>query len=71
VFHSSLLLPCHVRKLPGGSVELMPIVLPMTLTGTQRRELATILLDGLDDDPDPATTTVLPTRQGHFVHIAG
>ena len=69
MFHSSLLLPCHVRKLPGGSVELMPIVLPMTLTGTQRRELAAILLDGLDDDPDP-TAAVLPTRQGHFVHVA-
>lgn len=27
----------------------MPIVLPMTLTGVQRRQLAALLLDGLDD----------------------
>lgn len=29
----------------------MPIVLPMTLTAAQRRHLAAILLEGLDDDP--------------------
>ncbi|MER7503551.1 hypothetical protein AB0L05_39450 [Nonomuraea pusilla] len=46
------LLPCHVRRLAGGGIELMPIVLPMTLTPAQRRELAAVLLDGLDDDPD-------------------
>lgn len=43
--------PCHVRHLPGGAIELMPIVLPMTLTAAQRRDLAALLLDGLDDEP--------------------
>jgi hypothetical protein len=56
VVHTSLLLPCHVRELPGGAIELMPIVLPMTLSSSQRRRLAEILLAGLDE-PD-----VLPRR---------
>lgn len=47
--HTFSLLPCHVRRLPGDAIELMPIVLPMTLTGVQRRQLAALLLDGLDD----------------------
>ncbi|MEU4578649.1 hypothetical protein ACBI99_38860 [Nonomuraea sp. ATR24] len=50
--HTFSLLPCHVRELPAGAIELMPIVLPMTLTSVQRRELAAILLHGLDD-PSP------------------
>jgi hypothetical protein len=49
VVHTFSLLPCHVRRLPGDAIELMPIVLPMTLTGVQRRQLAALLLDGLDD----------------------
>jgi hypothetical protein len=48
VVHTFSLLPCHVRQLPGDAIELMPIVLPMTLTSAQRRQLAAILLDGLD-----------------------
>ena len=68
MLHSSLLLPCHVRELPGDAIELMPIVLPMTLTSSQRRQLAEILLAGLDE-PD-ACAAVLPTRRGHFVHVA-
>ncbi|MEV1244261.1 hypothetical protein ACIBO2_37125 [Nonomuraea sp. NPDC050022] len=68
MLHSSLLLPCHVRELPGDAIELMPIVLPMTLTSSQRRQLAEILLAGLDE-PD-ASPAVLPTRRGHFVHVA-
>ncbi|WP_091099465.1 hypothetical protein [Nonomuraea pusilla] len=52
MLQTSPLLPCHVRRLAGGGIELMPIVLPMTLTPAQRRELAAVLLDGLDDDPD-------------------
>jgi len=28
----------------------MPIVLPMTLTAAQRRSLAALLLEGIDDD---------------------
>jgi glycerol-3-phosphate responsive antiterminator len=48
VVHTFSLLPCHVRRLPGDAIELMPIVLPMTLTSVQRRQLAAILLDGLD-----------------------
>ncbi|GGP13816.1 hypothetical protein LDL08_20815 [Nonomuraea glycinis] len=52
--HTFSLLPCHVRQLPGDALELMPIVLPMTLTSVQRRQLAAILLDGLDEDQAPA-----------------
>ncbi len=52
--HTFSLLPCHVRQLPGDAIELMPIVLPMTLTSAQRRQLAAILLDGLDDEPAPS-----------------
>ncbi|WP_336211941.1 hypothetical protein [Nonomuraea sp. LPB2021202275-12-8] len=52
--HTFSPLPCHVRQLPGGAIELMPIVLPMTLTGAQRRHLAAILLDGLDDEQAPS-----------------
>ncbi|MEV0590304.1 hypothetical protein [Nonomuraea cavernae] len=53
MFHTSSvsLVPCHVRHLPEGAIELMPIVLPMTLTAAQRRSLAAILLEGLDDAP--------------------
>jgi hypothetical protein len=66
VLHTFSLLPCHVRELPGGAIELMPIVLPMTLTSVQRRELAAILLDGLDDRDGldgglvPAATRLCP-----------
>ncbi|MDA0631832.1 hypothetical protein OUY22_00245 [Nonomuraea sp. MCN248] len=57
MFHTSPIshVPCHVRHLPDGAIELMPIVLPMTLTAAQRRSLAAILLEGLDDDTAPAT----------------
>ncbi|GAA4515507.1 hypothetical protein [Nonomuraea ferruginea] len=54
MFHTSSLVPCHVRHLPGGAIELMPIVLPMTLTAAQRRSLAAVLLEGLNDDTAPA-----------------
>jgi glycerol-3-phosphate responsive antiterminator len=54
VVHTFSLLPCHVRRLPGDAIELMPIVLPMTLTGVQRRQLAAILLDGLDEEQAPS-----------------
>ncbi|WP_219469470.1 hypothetical protein [Nonomuraea rhizosphaerae] len=56
--HTSLLLPCHVRELPGDAIELMPIVLPMTLTSSQRRRLAEILLSGLED-PEPSVASRL------------
>ncbi len=52
--HTFSLLPCHVRRLPGDAIELMPIVLPMTLTSVQRRQLAAILLDGLDEEQAPS-----------------
>ncbi|MGV9777060.1 hypothetical protein [Streptosporangium sp. NPDC003464] len=48
--HTSSLLPCHVRHLPGGVVELMPIVMPMNLDPAQRRALAAELLRGLDGE---------------------
>jgi hypothetical protein len=54
VVHTFSLLPCHVRRLPGDAIELMPIVLPMTLTSVQRRQLAAILLDGLDEEQAPS-----------------
>lgn len=54
--HTFSLLPCHVRQLPGDAIELMPIVLPMTLTSAQRRQLAAILLDGLDEEQAPSRT---------------
>jgi len=51
MIHTPTFLPCHVRELPGGAIELMPILLPMTLTSAHRRQLAAILLDGLEDAP--------------------
>ncbi|MFG1947433.1 hypothetical protein [Nonomuraea sp. NPDC048826] len=54
MFQTAPLIPCHVRDLPDGAIELMPIVLPMVLTAAQRRSLAAVLLEGLDDDTTPA-----------------